>query len=257
MSFTADWLALREPADQAARNHDLLMRAGRCVAAGKTVLDLGSGTGSTARAFAMHGFDDLRWRFLDNDPVLLDVARAQHPDAEVCVGDLGDVDALPLDGVGLVTASALLDLMPLAWVEALAARLRKVGTPLYAALSYDGEMSWSPTLPEDAAVTASFNAHQRGDKGIGDALGPDSGKQAARLFEDQGFDVSLGQSPWNLGSEEAELHAALLDGIGAAAAEAGHGAAHEWTAARRAMVPQSQARIGHTDLLAVPPAPGS
>ncbi len=151
-------------------------------------------------------------------------------DAEVCVGDLGDVDALPLDGVGLVTASALLDLMPLAWVEALAARLRKVGIPLYAALSYDGEMSWSPTLPEDAAVTASFNAHQRGDKGIGDALGPDSGKQAARLFEDQGFDVTLGQSPWNLGSEEAELHAALLDGIGAAAAEAGHGAAHEWTA---------------------------
>ncbi len=49
MSFTADWLALREPADQAARNHDLLMRAGRCVAAGKTVLDLGSGTGSTAQ----------------------------------------------------------------------------------------------------------------------------------------------------------------------------------------------------------------
>ena len=43
--------------------------------------------------------------------------------SETVAADLGDLDRLPLDGVRLVTASALLDLMPARWIEALAARL--------------------------------------------------------------------------------------------------------------------------------------
>ena len=77
--FQVDWLSLREPADHAARDAALLDRAARCVSPGMRVLDLGSGTGSTARAFSSGGFDELQWCFLDNDPALLQIAKAQHP----------------------------------------------------------------------------------------------------------------------------------------------------------------------------------
>ena len=59
---------------------------------------------------------------------------------------------LPLDGVRLVTASALLDLASAAWVEALAERLAAAGVGLYAALSYDGRTEWEPPLAGDAAA---------------------------------------------------------------------------------------------------------
>lgn len=257
MGFSAEWLTLREPADQAARDPDLLSRAAQCATAGKIILDLGSGTGSTARAFAAQGFGGLQWRFLDNDPALLGVAGTVHPDAELVTGDLGDVGALPLTNVSLVTASALLDLMPRSWVEALAKRLGSAGIPFYAALSYDGAMQWTPAHAQDAAVTACFNAHQRGDKGIGCALGPDAGASAADIFQQHSFAVTLRSSPWSLGPDQAALHVQLLDGIGAAAAEAGHQPAPNWTSARRKTAAQSQSVIGHTDLLAIPLAYGS
>ncbi len=253
MGFSADWLRLREPADRAARDPDLLARAARCLSEGQVVLDLGSGTGSTARAFAAQGFDGLRWRFLDNDPALLDIAQQDFPAAEVVTGDLADIDALPLNGVGLVTASALLDLMPRDWIAALAVRLRAAQLPLYAALSYDGHMRWSPQTPGDAAVTTHFNTHQRGDKGIGAALGPDAGTEAARLLGAEGFEVALADSPWRIGPDQTALHLELIAGIGTAAAEAGLASAADWTAARRASISRSQAEIGHTDLLALPP----
>lgn len=252
VGFSADWLALREPADLAARDAGLLAKAAALVEKDGIVLDLGSGTGSTARAFHAGGFDRLRWRFFDNDPALLSIAAKQVAQAECQVGDLADVDALILDGVKLVTASALLDLMPRDWVAALGQRLRQEKIPFYAALSYDGEMHWTPALPEDGAVTAHFNLHQCTDKGIGMALGPDSGAQSAQVLRDLGFDVKLAGSPWTLGADQAALHAELLEGIGAAAAEVGLPEGTEWAQTRRAMVKTSQAVIGHTDLLALP-----
>ena len=45
MGFSADWLALREPADHAARDGDLLAAAAQV--AGAVIVDLGCGTGST------------------------------------------------------------------------------------------------------------------------------------------------------------------------------------------------------------------
>ncbi len=54
------------------------------------------------------------------------------------------LDALPLDGARLVTASALCDLVSRDWLEALADRLAARGPAFYAALSYDGAMAWTP-----------------------------------------------------------------------------------------------------------------
>jgi SAM-dependent methyltransferase len=250
MGFSAAWLSLREPADIAARDHALLSAAAACVPANGAVLDLGSGTGSTARAFAAGGFDGLRWRFFDNDPSLLAEAARQTPKSEQVLGDLADVAALPLEGVSLVTASALLDLMSQSWVDALAERLWRERIPFYAALSYDGQMRWTPELPLDASVTHHFNLHQCTDKGIGAALGPDSGVQSAHALRSRGFDLVVAQSPWILGAPHAKLHIELLQGIGEAAAEAGLDTAPAWTQARRATAAQSEGIIGHTDILA-------
>jgi SAM-dependent methyltransferase len=254
MGFDAAWLSLREPADARARALSLRDRALRLVGPGDTVLDLGCGTGSTPRAFAAQGVTDLHWRLFDNDRDLLARATAQHPHATILEGDLADIEALPLEGAKLVTASALLDLVSRDWVAQLGERLSRAGVAFYAVLSYDGRMHWTPADPDDAEVTAAFNAHQRGDKGIGAALGPEAGETAAEVLRQHGFEVTLAQSPWRLGPDDAELHDALLTGIAQAATEAGCDAAEAWLARRRGDLGHLGAEIGHLDLLAIPPA---
>lgn len=251
MGFDADWLDLREPADLSARDATLLARAvahGR----GARVLDLGCGTGATARAFAAVDAKPPEWCLLDNDPVLLEVARARHPHAGTRLADLADLDALPLDGVRMVTASALFDLVSADWAARLVARLAARGIALYAALSYDGAMQWSPGDPRDTEVTARFNAHQRGDKGLGPALGPEAGARLAGMLRARGYAVSCAPSPWRLGPEQGALQAALVTGIAAAAAETGLDDSADWAARRRAAIGRGWAEIGHLDLLALP-----
>lgn len=251
-AFAPDWLALREPADHAARDGGLLARAAACVARGQAVLDLGSGTGSTIRAFEGAGFSGLDWRLFDNDANLLGLATGRHSGAQGIVGNLGAVDDIALEGIGLVTASALLDLMSEAWVAAFAKRLHAAGLPFYAALNYDGEMSWSPDLPNDREVVAHFNAHQQRDKGTGPALGPASGNAIARIFEGLGYVVHVAHSPWIIGPDQAALHRELLAGIADAVADIDEGLARTWGKARAASVATTRATIGHLDVLALP-----
>lgn len=251
-AFEPDWLALREPADHAARDGALLAQAARCAGPDLRGLDLGSGTGSTVRAFEQAGFDGLKWRLFDNDAGLLSIAKDRCPHADCVVGNLADVEALPLDGVGLVTVSAVLDLMSRDWVTALVARLSAANLPFYGALNYDGAMQWTPTQEDDAAVTQLFNQHQRRDKGVGAALGPASGTETAALFRDQGYDVTLAQSPWNIGPDQDVLHGQLIDGIAGAVGELDAAVASEWRTSRRSALPNSSAVVGHTDILAVP-----
>ncbi|MEM9735465.1 MAG: class I SAM-dependent methyltransferase, partial [Pseudomonadota bacterium] len=113
MSFAADWLALRAPADLRARNPDLATRlsahfAGR---AGLRVTDLGSGTGNNLRATAPLLPPGQHWRLVDNDRALLDLA-APPPGVEVTPveTDLADDPAAALGEADLVTASAFFDL---------------------------------------------------------------------------------------------------------------------------------------------------
>ncbi|MDR9394604.1 MAG: class I SAM-dependent methyltransferase [Roseovarius sp.] len=250
MTFSADWLALREPADHAARDADLLRRAARAAGPAPVIVDLGCGTGATVRALAPHLPQGTAWRLVDNDAALLARAAAAAGDAATTHHqDLGDIDALPLDGATLITASALLDLMPATWLHALAARVQ---VPFYAALSYDGRMCWTPEDSQDTAVTAAFNRHQRGDKGLGPALGPGAVETAAAVLAETGFDVLRADSPWRLGPDAAPLRAALVDGIATAADEAGASGAAAWGARRRAVGAPQSCLIGHGDILALP-----
>jgi hypothetical protein len=249
VTFDAGWLDLREPADRAARDPGLLAAAAAYLAAGEPPLALDLGCGSGAMPRALHA-PSLRWRLVDRDPALLRLAAGRCPGAETFAADLADLDRLPLDGVRLVTASALVDLASAAWLDGLAVRLADAGAGLYATLAYDGRMAFEPPHPRDRAVRAAFNAHQRRDKGLGPALGPAAWHTLARAFATRGFAVDLAPSDWRLGATDAALTAALVGWIAAAAEEMGVDAGG-WAQARRAA---SGCIVGHIDVLALPPA---
>jgi SAM-dependent methyltransferase len=251
VSFEAAWLDLREPADRAARDRRLLRAAAAWLSgvSEPVALDLGAGTGAMARAMEAVAGRGVRWRLVDNDRALLAVAAARVSGAEARPMDLADVAALPLDGVRLVTASALLDLASAAWIDALADRLASARVAVLATLGYDGTLGWEPFHEGDAAVRQAFNRHQCRDKGLGAALGPDGMATFGEALRRRGFVVRLAASPWRLGPDDAPLRVALVEGIAAAAAEMGCAAAAGWAQARRAA---RRSTVGHTDLFAVP-----
>ena len=124
MGFSADWLALREPSDHAARDTALLRRAVNEAGAKPVILDLGCGTGSTVRALDALLPKNRQWRLVDNDLGLLQLAgKAAGDSATLHQLDLDDIDSLPLAGVTLVTASALIDLVSRQWLAKLASSL--------------------------------------------------------------------------------------------------------------------------------------
>lgn len=257
MGFSADWLALREPADRAARDAALMSAAAAAAGTAPVILDLGCGTGATRRALAASLPRAAQWRLVDNDPALLALATATaaEANARTFAADLTDLEALPWDGVTLVTCSALLDLVSEAWLDRLAATLADRRLPFYAALTYDGTMHWAPGHPDDDAVTAAFNRHQRGDKGFGPALGPEAAAAAVARLSAAGHAPRTADSPWRLDRHRAALQVGLIDGVAAAVAElqgANPATAASWAAARRDRVADTVMVVGHRDILALP-----
>ncbi|MCJ8139986.1 class I SAM-dependent methyltransferase [Falsirhodobacter halotolerans] len=256
MTFTTQWLDLREPADAVARNADILGAFALAVGQADTprILDLGGGTGSSLRTIAPHLPLQAHWTVADRDRALLQAARTRHPEIDTMEVDLTGIDVVPIPTGGFVTASALIDLCSHAWMQRLLIRLRREGAAFYAALSYDGTMTWSVAHPLDAEVTVAFNHHQQGDKGFGPALGASAGGTLLRVADDMGFQVLSGPSPWRLGEGQAALQRDLLRGIADAVAETGRveGVA-DWLDFRLAQVDgPCLALIGHLDVLAIP-----
>ena len=159
MSF-ADWLALREPADAAARAPDLVERLS--VRPGAVIHDLGSGTGSMARWLAPRLPGPQHWILYDRDADLLRRAAADLPAAvtvETRQRDITRLTAADLAGADLVTASALLDMLTADEVERMVAAC--AGIPTLLTLSVTGRVELTPADPLDAEISAAFNAHQR------------------------------------------------------------------------------------------------
>jgi len=249
MSFSADWLSLREGADLAARDPGLVaaLAAWATARGAPDVVDIGAGTGATLRA--LHPMlPGARWRLVDHDAGLLRLAaqsaRAIGAEAQALTLDLAADPAAALrPAPALVTASAFFDLASAAWIDRFAAAARAAGAAVYAALSYDGDEAWAPPHPEDGAVRAAFLADMRRDKGLGAALGADGGACLAQALAARGYRVRTAPSPWRLAApRDAGLIAALAAGVADAA-----GAPEGWRAAR---VAATAARIGHLDVLA-------
>ena len=252
MSFSLEWLRLREPADHAARDAGLLAAAGEWLS-GKTsplIVDLGCGAGSNCRALRAVAPPDARWRLVDYDPNLLAAAeaeaRAAGAQVEAMTADLSTGFGALLADTDLVTAAALFDLGSSDWIDRFVASVP--GTAMvYAALSYDGEEQWRPAHPDDEAVLAAFKAHQRRDKGFGPSLGPQAGEYLAERLSVTGRIVRTASSPWRLTRAQ---HGALMDelavGIAGVAAELDVDAT-AWRDATR-----DDCEIGHIDVLAAP-----
>ncbi|HEX2724614.1 MAG TPA: SAM-dependent methyltransferase, partial [Beijerinckiaceae bacterium] len=244
--FSAEWLALREPADRRARNPEIAA-ALRARFAGQervSVIDLGCGAGSNLRATAAHLGPHQRWQLVDNDAALLAAARerlVQWADCAEPAGDTlrlskggchlevsfakvdlaADLELALADPVDLVTAAALFDLVSIAWIEHFARIVVGRHIAFYTALTYNGVEAWEPPHAADGAVLAAFHAHQARDKGFGPSAGPAAIDALARDFLALGYEVMPGDSPWRLGADQAELIRELAHGIAVAVRETG------------------------------------
>lgn len=280
MSFSASWLALREPADHRARDHALAQKLATHLAHHGTakVMDLGCGSGSNLRALAPDLGAEQEWTLVDYDPLLLDAARqaltawadqAAGQDENLLLHKGGKrlkvtfrqadlsrgLGALLHNAPHCVTASALFDLCSEAFIRQAAMDIASAGAAFYTVLTYDGMEHWSPAHEADRDVLAAFIAHQKTDKGFGVSAGPDAPAVLNQAFVDVGYDVTLASTPWQLEApRDSALMAELASGIAHAALETGRvpaTAVHAWCAARHSA---SHASIGHCDLLALPRA---
>ncbi|HEY1596576.1 MAG TPA: hypothetical protein VGF74_14350 [Thermoleophilaceae bacterium] len=262
------WLALREPADAAARAPELVERlVRRLPATGRRVIhDLGCGTGGMGRWLAPRLPGPQHWMLHDRDADLLEVAAADSPGraadgSEITVetsrSDIIRLDPSDLAGATLLTASALLDMLTEDELAALTTLCAGTGCPTLLTLSVVGHVELTPADPLDRRVAAAFDAHQRRTTERGRLLGPDAVEVAVEQLRRLGAEVVVRPSPWRLGGTEAELAAEWFSGwVGAAceqeaelAAEAG-----DYTRARLAQARAGQlaATVGHSDLLALP-----
>lgn len=285
-AFSADWLALREPFDTAARDAaaDPLqlsrrLRALRPRTGPWRVMDLGCGTGANLRWLAPRLGGDQQWLVVDHDADLLahwatqpgvpapgggllrrtgagfraDIARRQ---ADLARG----LEDLPWHAVRLVTGSALLDLVGEAWLHRLCEHASAAGSALLFSLNVDGLHEWSPTDEDDGPVHGLFAAHQGRDKGFGPALGPAAVARLDANLRSLGYAVFTARSDWRIGpgamGDHTAMVRAMVDGIGRAAIEqdpTSNAMVRRWQRRRLGRLVRTELRVGHLDLLALPP----
>lgn len=274
--FSADWLALREEADHAARNEDIGFQVANSLSSHDCplIVDLGSGTGSNLRALAPLLGLKQHWHLIDIDAGLLAHAKEQLRDwadyAEVVhkslllywgeqqiTVDFSQADVCKDFGIlfnkppQLITSAAFFDLTSEQWISEFVQQLVQHSTPFYTVLTYDGDEQWHPSYPEDKAVLAAFHRHQGMDKGFGPAAGPKATTCLQQAFSLGGYEVMTAPSPWVLNAQEhPDLMLCLGQGIGEAAAHFAE--AEAITSWQDALHYRRHAVIGHQDLFARP-----
>jgi len=262
-SFSAEWLALREPYDRAARSAEVLEAVADAFrdAPSIAVVDLACGSGATLRALAPQLPPRQSWRLVDNNLSLLARAAAgQPPQLTVTTTpiDLARDLELALDGpLDLVTTSALLDLVSAEWLDRLVIEAAARRLPVYAALTYDGHIAVEPATSLDTEVLAGFDLHQRTDKGFGLALGPAAAARAVERFEHFGYRVVQGRADWLFGPDDRAVQDALFAGwaeVAPLTTGLSPVAIDGWLGRRRADLAQgrSRLRVGHLDIFARP-----
>jgi hypothetical protein len=258
------------------------------------IIDLACGTGANLRWLAPRLDGPQQWLVVDQDEALLQCWPASLAAAKGRLADDGAahgrgdrprhetlhfggpgfdativrrrldlaqrLEALPWPAAHLVTASALLDLVSLDWLQRLVAASAASRTAVLFALSMDGRHCWTPRDPQDNAVAALFGAHQQRDKGFGPALGARAVPALRRLLRHAGYRVRCERSDWQLDGRRdlraLALQRALIDDMAEAACEQDPAAAASvcnWQRRRHALAARGSLSVGHLDLLALPP----
>ena len=242
--FSAEWLALREPFDAAARAAAARRGAARALrdaarhdGAARAIVDLGAGTGSNLRYLAPLLGGVQRWRLVDHDPRCSTAAIATtHAWADARGAERARAPAPSLDdsrrrlrvrranaspstsqtsrpsscrASGLVTAAALLDLVSHEWLDALARRCRAARAAVCFALTYDGRTTASrPPSRRTPRCSRSSTAISCSDKGFGAALGPTAGRRCrSRVRRARLLAVACATSDWVIGPASARVAA--------------------------------------------------
>jgi hypothetical protein len=264
--FSAEWLALREPADHGAVNlsvRQALIQALRRYSS-ISIVDLGCGTGSNLRSLAPMIPCQQHWTLADHDVSLLTAARSAlagfntpnlasitYRQAGLSCGTFAPIIA----GATLVTGAALFDLFSAAAIDSLAAAVAANRQIFAAVLTYDGIAAWIPASTIDGRMRDAFNKHQLRDKGFGPAAGPSAASLLAEAFAKHGYRIIRGKSPWILDAPHAPLRAELDRGWASAVRETGlvpESDIAEWLALRSR--PEAVTIVCHEDLLALPGA---
>lgn len=249
------------------------------------VIDLACGTGANLRWLAPRLGGAQQWLVVDHDAALLQrwpaclgvpvgssMGRLHHSGTGVRTNfradivrsrlDLAqDLERLPWHAAQLVTASALLDLVSAAWLQRLVAAATAARVAVLMALNVDGRQRFAPRDADDAAVAALFEGHQQRDKGFGGpSLGAAAGPALVLALRRAGYRVDHARSDWWLdGRHDTQALAcqrALVDGMAGAATEQQPAAAatvRAWQQRRLALAARSTLRVGHLDVLALPP----
>jgi glycosyltransferase involved in cell wall biosynthesis len=284
--FSADWLSLRQPVDYKARSQNLnaMLRDWLQQQSGDqikpqppTLVDLGTGLGSNAGYLAKALDNPQKWLLIDQDPGLLAAAATRLEPLGLSV-ETRALQLLPHTfaglfpaDTGLVTASALIDLVSGQWLQALVKEVADKRAALLVVLSYAGRFELSPRHPDDDLLRVLVNQHQHGDKGLGAALGPSATAVLTAELQSCGYEVHIGASDWQLGmgegegigkvKEHAELARQLMHGWVNAAIQQDsnqHVRLRVWLDARERQLAAGELRITvcHEDLLALPPKAG-
>jgi len=258
------WLALREPADAAARSAELVeILRPHLPTDGMLIHDLGCGTGSMARWLAPQLTGPQRWVLHDRDAELLEHASTNRParaadgaavTVETRLDDITRLGPGALAGVSLITASALLDMFTSDELDRFVASCAGAGCPVLVTLSVVGQVELIPAHPFDRQVMDAFNAHQRRRTAGGPLLGPDAVGAAAAAFTRLGLKVLVRPSPWRLG--HSDLAAEWLTGwVDAACEQVPELAAAAGPYARRRLAEVATGSVSitvhHLDLLAL------
>jgi hypothetical protein len=274
--FSAEWLALREPFDHAARSVHLARRFAASLPQRPRIVDLAGGSGSLFRFLAPIVGRGQDWVLLDADDNLLDEAfgrtaawARRHGFAATSIGDtlhlstsrglwrmqvaVRDLSARPPtssdwgEEKDALVCSALLDLVSLAWLRGLSS---SISVPFLACLTADGRDSWRPRHRLDASVRRAFRRDMRRDKGFGPALGTEALSAMAQVS-------ASAPSDWRIPRNALRMQRALIDGTADAARAACPAQARaiaEWQEARlrQALRGRLAITIGHRDILALP-----
>lgn len=225
--FSADWLELRGPEDDAARSKKLACTFACILKPGAKIVDLGAGTGAMGRW--LQPFLPKRCTILSVDGDAMLLPRAKAPRLRRSLGGrLPPADAY--------VSTALIDLVSVAWLRAFLKVAR--GKPVLMCLAVDGRHELTPAHAVDKAIFAAFAADQRRWKGLGQALGPHAPAALECEARRLGWRVESARSDWAL--KPGALLDATLSGIVDA------------TGLPAPRVKRTRLIVGHRDVLLIP-----